>query len=68
MNANETVRALNKGDHVMVIATVTNITFTKGETYDLVFLGWFGPQPLFRRESDGVTVPYFAFEAGHITF
>lgn len=60
------IQTLAKGARVTVEATVTNLSWTKGAREDLTFLGWFGPQPLFTRVSDGTTIPFVAFQMGHI--
>lgn len=69
MNINETyarIQNLSKGDVVTVEGLVTNLTFTKGVREDLTFVGWFGPQPLFSREGFSGTIPFVAFQAGHV--
>lgn len=69
MNSNKTfesIKSLAKGDRVTIEALVTNLSFKKGAREELTFMGWFGSQPLFTRAS-GAAVPFFAFQAGHIT-
>lgn len=62
----EAIKALTKGARVTCEALVTNTTFKKGAREELTFVGWFGPQPLFTRVSDGATIPFAAFQMGHV--